>query len=62
MGSLRSYSMMHGTRHAADARAPAGWSATKFASAFDLTLSAFLDELSERISALQTAGEVNVAA
>ena len=36
--------------------------ATKFASAFELTLSAFLDELSERISALQTAGEVNVAA
>ncbi len=35
--------------------------ATKFASAFGLTLSEFLDELSERITALQTADEVNVA-
>ena len=36
--------------------------ATKFASAYELTLAEFLDELSERITALQTAGEVNVAA
>ena len=36
--------------------------ATKFASVFRLTLSEFLDELSDRISALQTAGEINLAA